>query len=221
MAPTPLTVANVESIFGCRGDDKFTLSVDMSGVSIDLGSGNDTLTLGAFANTLTVANVETLVGVAGNDTVTLATALGTQSIDLGGGANTLTLADLTNTGTVSNIETLIGGSGADSITLATVFSHGSVDLGVEADILTLGGFNNSGTIANASRNPGRGIDGRYDPAGQRLDHGAMAIDLGGGRRPADPRRLRQHWDGDQCRNPDRRLRRGYDHPGRRHGRWVD
>ena len=70
-----------------------TLSAAAASASIDLGAGNDTLTLGNFANSATVSNVETLTGGTGADTVTLATALTTaMSVDLGTGANKLTLA---------------------------------------------------------------------------------------------------------------------------------
>ena len=45
-----------------------------SNVSVSLGTGTDTLTLGNFANTLTVGNITSLLGGSGADNVTLSTA---------------------------------------------------------------------------------------------------------------------------------------------------
>src|SRR6185312_14045895 len=98
--------------------------------SIDLGTGNDTLTMAAGGFSGTVSNVETLSGAAGADTVTLGSGVTTSTAtDLGGGSDKLTLAAGGNTGTISNVETLAGGSGADAITLGAAVSNASVDLG--------------------------------------------------------------------------------------------
>src|SRR5690349_5840904 len=94
-----------------------TLGAAVSNGSVDLGGGNDTLTLAAGANSATVANTKTIVGGSGNDAVTLGGALTTgMSIDLGSGVNKLSLANVGNTGTVSHVDTLVGAAGADTIT---------------------------------------------------------------------------------------------------------
>ena len=77
----------------------------MTGGTVDLGGGSDTLILGDFANTLTVDNVETMTGNGSADTVTLGTAV-TGSVDLGAGSDTLRMSDAGNTLTVSNVESV-------------------------------------------------------------------------------------------------------------------
>ena len=88
---------------GGTGDDIVTLGATITGGTIDLGSGSDSLTLAdAATNTLTVANVETLIGGTGDDIVTLGTTITGGTIDLGSGDDKLTLANAaTNTLTVS------------------------------------------------------------------------------------------------------------------------
>ena len=106
-------------ITGTPGNDAITLSALVSNASIDLGAGNDTLTLANGTNSATVANTETIIGGSGNDTITLATAATNASIDLGAGNDTLAFGNFTNSATVANVETLIGGNGNDTITLGS------------------------------------------------------------------------------------------------------
>ncbi len=71
------------------------------GGSVDLGAGNDKLTLGNFANVATLANVESVVGGNAADTITLSAALVQKSnINLGAGDDKLTLGDFVNAGSV-------------------------------------------------------------------------------------------------------------------------
>ena len=86
-------------------------------MSVDLGSGNDKLTLANTVNAGTIRNVETVNGGNAADAVTLATAIFNGAVDLGAGSDTLTLGDFTNTATVRNVETLTGGTGNDTIIL--------------------------------------------------------------------------------------------------------
>ena len=137
---------NVETITGGTGGDTITLGAAAQNASIDLMSGNDTLTFGNFTNTATVANVGTVIGGTGADTITLTGALtNSMSVDLAGGSDKLTLAAAGgNTGTVKNVDTLIGGTGNDTITFGTAVINGSVDLGTGSDTLKLANFTNSG-----------------------------------------------------------------------------
>ena len=59
-------------------------------MSVDLGSGANTLTLNNATNTGTVKNVGTLLGGTGADTITLGTVAKNASINLGSGSDTLT-----------------------------------------------------------------------------------------------------------------------------------
>ncbi len=68
-------------------------------MTIDLGSGNDQLTLAAATtNTVTISNIETLIGSAGNDSVALAIGITGGAFDLVAGNDRLMLANAaTNT----------------------------------------------------------------------------------------------------------------------------
>ncbi len=129
-----LSVANVETVIGGSGYDTVTLSTALgSAMSIDLGAGNNALTLAAGGgNTGTVSNVASLVGSSGVDAITYATAVTNASINLGTGNDTLQLTDQANTVSVSNTETIFGCSGADTIVLtgtmaATVVGGGGIN----------------------------------------------------------------------------------------------
>ena len=57
-----LTALNIQHINGGAPDDWLTLNNDVSGVSIDLGGGNDHLSLANGVNSVSVANVENIIG---------------------------------------------------------------------------------------------------------------------------------------------------------------
>ena len=99
-------------------------------MSVDLGTGDNALTLADGGNTGTVSNVRHADRRHRRRYHHARHRVSNGSIDLGGGSDTLTLANGTNTATVANIETIIGGTGADTITLGTALTTGmSVDLG--------------------------------------------------------------------------------------------
>ena len=56
-------------ISGTSGNDNITLTTPIFNESVDLGAGNDTLTLANGTNSATVANTETIIGGTGNDTI--------------------------------------------------------------------------------------------------------------------------------------------------------
>ncbi len=119
-----LTISNVETLVGgcaCR-HRHFGAAISVPRAAIDLGSGNDKLTLADATNTGSISNVETLIGGTGADTITVSTQLSKGSIDLGDGTDKLTLGTAANLVTVSNVESIVGGSNADTITLATVLT---------------------------------------------------------------------------------------------------
>src|SRR6185312_5099374 len=74
-----LSVSNVENIntadyFGgpaAASDDTLTLLNDVSGLTLNLQQGNNTLNLAAGTNALTAYNVQTINGSASDDTLTL------------------------------------------------------------------------------------------------------------------------------------------------------
>ena len=121
-----VSVTNVETVsasdfaLGPASDDTLTLLNNVSGVSVDLAGGNNTLDLHAGANSLaSVFNVQSINGSASSDTLTLAqvnNATGTR-VALGFGADTL------NLGATSNGVTYVyaDNGGADVI---AGFNHG-------------------------------------------------------------------------------------------------
>jgi len=94
-------VSNVATLIGGSGADTISLATAAANASIDLAAGNDTLTLGGFANVATLSNVETALGGTGNDAITLAAATAGASIDLGAGNDLLTPGAFGNLGVQS------------------------------------------------------------------------------------------------------------------------
>ena len=114
-----------------------TLGTALVNGSIDLGAGNDTLTLANGTNSASVSNTETVTGGSGNDSITLGAAASNASIDLGAGNDALTLGAFANTVTIANTETITGGTGADVVTLGTALAASmQVDLGGGANGLS-------------------------------------------------------------------------------------
>ncbi len=90
-----LTLANVETVDSTGGIEAVTLTNVANGLSIDLGTGFDTLTLAPGNNVVTAINVETLNAPgAGDDTVTFIadSLVSNQAIALGFGTDVLNLA---------------------------------------------------------------------------------------------------------------------------------
>ena len=75
------------ALAGGSANDTVTLAAVAVNASIDLGTGNNTLTLGNFGDTVSTSNVGTLIGGTGSDVVTLDAAAGNASISLGVGAH--------------------------------------------------------------------------------------------------------------------------------------
>src|SRR5258705_9918415 len=93
-----MKLATAKSTLGPCGTHflSLTTALTAAGNSIDLGAGNDTLTLAnAGPNRINFATVESILGSPGADTHMLTTALtgAGNSIDLGAGNETLTLAN--------------------------------------------------------------------------------------------------------------------------------
>jgi len=85
------SIVDIEGVEGSTSDDTWTAEGTISGTTIDLKSGNDTLTLNSGANnTATIKNVNTINLAGGNDTITIE---GSESVIVtgNGGNDTLTL----------------------------------------------------------------------------------------------------------------------------------
>jgi Ca2+-binding RTX toxin-like protein len=156
-------------------DNFFTLMSNVSGITVDLISGNDTLVVANGINSLSALNVDQINGsdfsTTSNDALTLESTVNGLSVNLGNGTNMLQLAGGTNTlNSLNNINTLNGTGGADSLTITGgVFASGgaTIDLGggtdslnvsnpsfgmtvVNVETVTLSAQNDSLTIGNAA-----------------------------------------------------------------------
>src|SRR5216684_3034768 len=88
--PNTLTLNTVDLVIGGTASDLVTMSGDLTGATIDLGAGTDTLQLFAGTNSLTAINIESIRGSTAADVLTLNGAVsGTTTVDLGSGNDTL------------------------------------------------------------------------------------------------------------------------------------
>jgi len=128
-----------------------SIGLQANGRLIDLGGGNDTLTLTAAGSyNLNIQNVENLNGSGGNETVTLANASSNVVIDLGAGNDMLALASVAGTQalTVSHTESVLGTAGDDIVQMMNAQTGTSFDLGTGTDTLNLANGTNVVTVTN-------------------------------------------------------------------------
>ncbi len=114
-----VSVTNVENVAGSDfapgsvSNDTLTLLDDVSGVTVNLGNGSNTLNLAAGANSLVdIFNVQHVNGTASNDTLTVTDTIyepgGNPIVDLGAGFDVLNFGSQYETLTALNIEQLNG-----------------------------------------------------------------------------------------------------------------
>jgi hypothetical protein len=138
-----LSVTNVESI-GTNdyvggtpsSDDTLTLLDDVTGVTVNLQQGDNTLNLAAGTNSITAYNVEHINGSASDDVLTMLNDAGGDTIDLGAGNDTLNLTGFTGGVTVANVEHVNGSAATDFITIANTTGTTIVTGGGGADYIT-------------------------------------------------------------------------------------
>ena len=138
------------ALFGRGVADNIIMGSNASGRLINLGSDDDTLTIGtAGAYNLNLTNVEHLVGSSGNDTFNMSSVIGNNmTVDTSFGNDILNLANGSNTVTVSNVDTVNAFGGANTVTFLQngstagySFNLGSSSDG--ADQLILAGSNSN------------------------------------------------------------------------------
>lgn len=159
-----LNLSRVEILSGSGGNDFVTLQNPVSGMSINLNGGTDSLNLANGGNNVTVS--------------------GTESIHGGAGPDTVTLSDSTPV-TINSIETVNGGSGNDQVTInadaGVTNVSASLNLDGGDDTVNLNFFG-PGTVANLALN---GVDHLTSAGGVQTvnlssDTGLTSVDLGGG-----------------------------------------
>jgi hypothetical protein len=153
-----ISVTNVEQVnsadfTGTATNDMLTLLNNVSGVTVNLQQGNNTLNLAAGANSLVdIFNVQHINGTASDDTLTLTDTIfepgGNPVVDLGGGFDILNIGSQFDALTVLNVEQLNGNALDNGFSLNNDVSGIAVDLGAGHDNLTLAGGVNSLSVFN-------------------------------------------------------------------------
>ncbi len=155
---TSLSVTNVENVnandfSGAATDDTLTLTNNVSGLSVNLAQGNNTLNLAAGANSfVNIGSVQHINGSAGDDTLTVSGGLfepgNNPIVNLGAGNNTLNFGMQGVTLTALNIQHLNGNSLDNFITFNNNVSGIAVDLGIGNDGISLANGANSLSLTN-------------------------------------------------------------------------
>lgn len=160
-----LNLANVEVLAGSIGNDSVTLQNTVTGMTVNLAGGSDTLNLANGGNTVTASGVERIHGGFGFDTVTLSDATpviinGIESVIASGANNQVTIeADVGVTSVTASLDL---GGGDDTVTLNFFGADSAADLtltGVE-HLTSAGGVqtvNLSGDTSLASVDLGFGF----------------------------------------------------------------
>ncbi|MDN5003916.1 VCBS domain-containing protein [Bradyrhizobium sp. GCM10027634] len=117
-------------------DDTLTLLNDVSGLTVNLQQGNNTLDLAAGTNSITAYNVQHINGTASDDALTMLNDAGGDTIDLGAGNDTLNLTGFNGGVTVINVEHVNGSNQTDFITIANTLGTTTVTGGGGNDFIT-------------------------------------------------------------------------------------
>ncbi|MDE2378885.1 cadherin-like domain-containing protein [Bradyrhizobium sp.] len=169
-----LNLVNAENVVGSSGDDFVALQNVANGLAVDLGTGNNALTLANGSNSLAATNVGAINGsdfgsIASDDTLTLLNDVNGVSINLGLGLNSLNLASGANTlSTAYGVTSISGTVSADTLTIDNAFST-RMDLGTGNDTLNLGANINQMTFVYGAGYGADVISGFNDVLGDRID----------------------------------------------------
>ena len=164
-----LSVSNVENLntndfSGPAVDDTVTLLNDVTGMSVNLAQGDNTLNLADGSNSFVdLFNVQHVVGTASDDVLTVTDGIftpdGNPVVDLGGGDNTLNFGGGGFTMTALNIEHVVGNALDNYVTFNNDLSGVSIDLGTGNDHLTLADGANSVALTNVESVSGSDFSG--------------------------------------------------------------
>ncbi|WP_276017372.1 VCBS domain-containing protein [Bradyrhizobium sp. C-145] len=182
-----LNLAGVGNLVGSNSDEFVNLTNHADGLVVNLGAGNDHLSLVGGTNTLSLVDVE---GIAGsdfgatpgvNDVLNLSTTVTGLEISLGNGDNTMNLAAGANSFVNIFDVNHVNGTGGDdtlSVTGAISAANGvAIDLGNGEDTIVLNG--NFAAFAAVGVEHINGNAGDYSLSLTNNVDG-IAIDMGGG-----------------------------------------
>ncbi|MBR0950712.1 VCBS domain-containing protein [Bradyrhizobium canariense] len=148
---TEILTGNDFTVGGFASNDTLTLQNTVSGLSVNLGNGNNTLNLAAGANSFTnIFSIATINGTASDDTLTVANGIGTPglSIDLGIGNDTLAVGSTFLNGALHGVEHLVGSTGNDFYSLTNDQTGLTVDLGAGNNSLQIAAGANTLSVTN-------------------------------------------------------------------------
>jgi hypothetical protein len=177
----------IEHVTAGSGDTSITFANNVSGIDVDLGSGNDTVNLTNGTNSIGLTNVESVSTSdynptsPSNDVLTLLNNVSGLTVNLQNGDNTLYLHAGTNSfDNLWNVQHLNGSGLDDTVTVGTISNVGNsvvVDLGAGNDTLTFGSMFQTLTALNVEH-----IIGNAQDNGLNLSNNVtgLDVDLGGG-----------------------------------------
>lgn len=184
-----LSVTNVERIGGSDfgavtpSSDTLTLLNDVSGVSVDLGNGTNTLNLFAGTNNFSfLSNLQQINGTSANDTLSIDQSIFTPAnntvVNLGLGDNTLNFGGGFLSLSALNVQHIIGTSANDSLNLQNDLSGGvTVHLGGGNDFLNLANGSNTLSIENVAHVNGSDFSGAASNDTLTLQNNVSGLDL--------------------------------------------
>jgi Ca2+-binding RTX toxin-like protein len=185
-----LSITDVESIGGTdfgptpAVNDVLTLQNNVSGVSISLGNGDNTLNLAGGANSFTnIFDVNHVNGTASADTLTITDWIGAANgitIDLGDGNDVLNLntSVFGMAGSVSNTETINGSANLDNITIVnSVTGSTTITAGAGMDVLTASAGHDTFRFTSTADSGGAGIDtiNNFDAANDTFAFSGISV----------------------------------------------
>ncbi|MGL3111436.1 VCBS domain-containing protein [Bradyrhizobium sp. BR 1432] len=182
-----LNLAGVENLVGSNGDEFVNLTNNADGLVVNLGGGNDHLSLVGGTNTLSLVDVE---GIAGsdfgatpgvNDVLNLSTTVTGLEISLGNGDNTMNLAAGANSFVnIFDVNHVNGTAGDDTLSVTGAISAANgvaIDLGNGEDTIVLNGNFAAFAAVGVEHINGNAGDNSLSLT-DNVD--GIAIDMGGG-----------------------------------------
>ena len=141
-----VSVVNIESISSsdftggtAPSDDTLTLLSDVSGVSVDLADGSNTLNLAAGTNSLdNLFNINHLNGSSSDDVLTVTQQSFATVFDMGAGNDVINFGAQANGVTVVNAETVNGSDGNDFNTIGNTSGNTTITGGLGSDTVVAG-----------------------------------------------------------------------------------
>ena len=180
-------VFNANHINGSSTNDLLTITGFLgasSNTTIDLGAGDDTVTIGSQNASFGLVGVEHLNGSTADDLLTIQTNVTGLDVNLGDGTDTIWLANGSNSISVTDVENVNGSDftgglnpSDDTLTLLNNVSGVNVNLGEGANTLNLAeGVNSFDNLWNVNLVNGSASDDTLTLSGNP----ANTIDLGDG-----------------------------------------